>query len=263
MARIRTIKPEFWTDEKIVELPMTARLLFIGLWNLCDDHGRMEYSPKRIKLQLFPSDKIDVAQICGDLRRNGQIILYSVEGKEYLQVTNFKKHQQIKDGSRSSKFPEPPAEIFCANLHESPQIAQNSQEGKGKEGKGKDQGKEGTAQSALEILFEEFWKVYPKKKSKGDALKAFATIEPKPDEQLVATMIATIERAKTSEQWRSSGGQYIPYPATWLRDKGWLDEFECEVVQEEKPKVLWKTDLNGQPIYDVRGNLIPLQAGES
>jgi len=54
MPRIRTIKPEFWTDDKIVELSFPARLLFIGLWNFCDDWGRMEYKPKSIKLRIFP-----------------------------------------------------------------------------------------------------------------------------------------------------------------------------------------------------------------
>ena len=39
MARIRTIKPEFWTSEQVVDCSPTARLLFIGLWNFCDDGG--------------------------------------------------------------------------------------------------------------------------------------------------------------------------------------------------------------------------------
>jgi hypothetical protein len=46
MARIRTIRPEFWTSEQVTECSMPARLLFIGLWNFCDDGGRMPYSPK-------------------------------------------------------------------------------------------------------------------------------------------------------------------------------------------------------------------------
>jgi hypothetical protein len=37
-------------------------------------------------------------------------------------------------------------------------------------------------------------------------------------------MIATIERAKKSEEWRREMGKYIPYPATWLNAKGWEDE---------------------------------------
>ena len=71
--------------------------------------------------------------------------------------------------------------------------------------------------------FEKFWEVYPKKKSKGQAEKAWNAI--KPDEQLVAIMIATIERAKKTADWQKDGGQFIPYPATWLRAKGWEDEF--------------------------------------
>lgn len=146
MARIRTIKPEFWTDEKIVELKPYARLLFIGLWNLCDDHGRMDYSPKRIKLQIFPADKVDVAEICGELRHSALINIYSVEGREYIEIINFKKHQHLKDNHRPSKFPDPPAEICAENLSELPQ---NAQEGKGREGiqegKGKDPGGEGSA----------------------------------------------------------------------------------------------------------------------
>ncbi len=70
--------------------------------------------------------------------------------------------------------------------------------------------------------FETFWKIYPKKKSKGQAEKAWKAT--KPDEQLLATMIATIERATKSEDWLKEGGKWIPYPATWLNAKGWADE---------------------------------------
>lgn len=107
----------------------------MGLWNLCDDHGRMEYSEKRIKLQLFPADKIDVAKICGELREKGMICIYQVEGREYLQVSNFRKHQQIKDGDRASKFPEPTSEDLRNSARFS---AQKTLEWKGKEGKGKE-----------------------------------------------------------------------------------------------------------------------------
>lgn len=76
-----------------------------------------------------------------------------------------------------------------------------------------------------EQLFDEFWAQYPKKRSKGQAEKAWVKIQPQPDEQLVDRMIAAIERAKKSEEWRKENGRYIPYPATWLNAKGWEDEF--------------------------------------
>jgi hypothetical protein len=69
--------------------------------------------------------------------------------------------------------------------------------------------------------FSRFWAAYPKKKSKGDAERAFKTI--KPSEQLLETMLQAIERAKTSVDWLKEGGQFIPYPASWLRAKGWED----------------------------------------
>ena len=74
-----------------------------------------------------------------------------------------------------------------------------------------------------EELFARFWAAYPKKRSKGQAEKAWAKLQP--DEQLVETMLATLERAKKSEEWRKENGRYIPYPASWLNAKGWEDEY--------------------------------------
>lgn len=71
--------------------------------------------------------------------------------------------------------------------------------------------------------FDKFWEAYPKKKSKGDAEKAFKAL--KIDDPTLSVILEVIEKAKASEEWSKDGGQYIPYPATWLRAKGWLDEF--------------------------------------
>jgi len=73
-----------------------------------------------------------------------------------------------------------------------------------------------------ENLFDVFWQAYPKKKSKGDAEKAWKSINP--GKELVATMVNHLAQAKTSREWTKDGGQFIPYPATWLRAKGWEDE---------------------------------------
>lgn len=105
MARIRTIKPDFWTDEKIVELSAFARLLFIGLWNFADDEGRMTYSPKKIKMQVFPADSLDISALFGEIRRESLIDVYIVDDIEYLQIKNFAVHQKI-DKRTSSKIPE-------------------------------------------------------------------------------------------------------------------------------------------------------------
>lgn len=108
MARIRTIKPEFWTDEKVVALTPLARLLFIGMWNFVDDEGRGEYSPSRLKLQILPADSADSSMLLGEIRREELILVYSVDGKEYFQVRNFAKHQKV-DKRTPSKYPPPPS----------------------------------------------------------------------------------------------------------------------------------------------------------
>ena len=107
MARIRTVKPEIWTDEKFVELSPFARLFFIGLFNFADDEGRMEFSEKRLKMQIFPADNLEVAPICAELRRIALINIYSFENKEFLQISGFEKHQKI-DKRRPSKYPPAP-----------------------------------------------------------------------------------------------------------------------------------------------------------
>jgi len=77
-----------------------------------------------------------------------------------------------------------------------------------------------------DLLFEKFYQAYPKKRSKGKALNAWGKISPPPDEQLVAQMVATIERVKTLDEWKKDSGKFIPHPATWLNAQGWLDEIE-------------------------------------
>ena len=81
---------------------------------------------------------------------------------------------------------------------------------------------------AMAASFERFWLVYPKKRNKGDALKAWKSL--KPGEQLVTAILAAVERAKTSVQWRKDEGQFIPYPASWLRARGWEDEERVDIV---------------------------------
>ena len=105
---IRSIKPEFWTDETIVELSMAARLLFIGTWNFTDHKGRMEFSVKRIKMLVFPGElNIDIPPLLAELQRENLISIYDVDNKRYLQVNNFEKHQKIDSRYANSKIPPP------------------------------------------------------------------------------------------------------------------------------------------------------------
>ncbi|MFZ5230568.1 hypothetical protein ACOY6S_07775 [Enterobacter bugandensis] len=102
MARIRTIKPEFWTDEKVVECSFEARLMFIGMFNFADDKGNLVRSPKRIKMQIFPADMIDCEPLIKELSGAGLISEYSVSGVEYIHIDGFSKHQKINRPSATT-----------------------------------------------------------------------------------------------------------------------------------------------------------------
>lgn len=95
MARIRTIKPEFWTDEKVVQLPFQARLLFIGMWNFADDDGYLDDEPERLRLQILPADALD-AELLVDLLVAAELIeRIEVPDGRILRLPNFAKHQKV------------------------------------------------------------------------------------------------------------------------------------------------------------------------
>lgn len=98
MARIRTIKPEFWTSEQVMECDPLSRLLFIGIWNFCDDAGNHPMSEKTLKALVFPADDIDsttIRRLIDDLSTNGLLSLYTHSGKPYLHVNGW-HHQKIE-----------------------------------------------------------------------------------------------------------------------------------------------------------------------
>jgi hypothetical protein len=110
MARIRTIKPEFWTSEQVVECSPTARLLFVGIWNFCDDRGIHPASERRVKMEVFPGDDFTVEQIRGfidELIQQHLLVEYEVDGSVFWLVNGFTKHQKID--KPTCRFPEPDA----------------------------------------------------------------------------------------------------------------------------------------------------------
>lgn len=107
MARIRSVKPEFWTSEQVMECSPTARLLFIGMWNFCDDAGIHPASAKTLKAEVFPGDDIPVAEVQGlvnELIANELMVEYESAGKRYWLVTGW-HHQKIE--KPNFKHPKP------------------------------------------------------------------------------------------------------------------------------------------------------------
>lgn len=107
MARARNIKPGFFKNEILGEMPMEARMLFIGLWTLADREGRLEDRPKRIKMELFPYDSFDVDPMLSRLQADGFLTRYEVGGFRFIQIENFVKHQDPHYKEKASEIPPP------------------------------------------------------------------------------------------------------------------------------------------------------------
>lgn len=141
MARIRTIKPDYWTSDRVGECSPTARLLFIATWNFADDEGGLDRSAKQLKAQAFPYDQIDCEPLIQELLKVGLLVEYEANGKKYLHIKGFGVHQKIEKKARA-RFP-----IYKESMRthrgvgeESGSSAVSSLEGNGMEWKGTKEG---------------------------------------------------------------------------------------------------------------------------
>lgn len=107
MSRSRNIKPGFFKNEELSELPFEYRILFQGLWCEADREGRLEDRPKRLKAEIFPYDNVDVAAGLAALAASGFIHRYIVDGHGYVEILNFAKHQNPHKKEAASSFPPP------------------------------------------------------------------------------------------------------------------------------------------------------------
>ncbi|WP_316851196.1 hypothetical protein [Pedobacter agri] len=149
MARIRSIKPDFFKHEDLAELPAMVRLLFIGLWTQADREGKLENRPKRLKIEIFPYDDFDINEGLDLLEKNGFILRYSAPSQHsestmqaqcnnsastFISIISFAKHQQPNSKEARSTIPNP---VFTqAPCKHSANTVLASQEGEWKEENG-------------------------------------------------------------------------------------------------------------------------------
>lgn len=106
MARSRNIKPGFFTNDELAECSPLARLLFAGLWTIADKEGRLDDRPKKIKALVLPFDNVNCDDCLKQLHDRQFINRYSVEGNAYIQIANWKKHQNPHCKEAASEIPE-------------------------------------------------------------------------------------------------------------------------------------------------------------
>lgn len=231
MARARNIKPGLFKNEVLGVADPLVTLLFEGLWLLADREGRLEDRPLRIKAEIFPyRDGLDIESLLNWLVDNEFIVRYTCEGKRYIQVNNFDKHQNPHKNEAPSEIP-----AFSEGCTTSEKIGTTSE-------------KIGSARAdslipdslipdslqppcappardddaTSEDLFAKFYRLYPNKKGKANALKAWKKL--KLTDDLINQIFDGLGRYCVSADWLKDGGQFVPHPATWLNGRRWEDE---------------------------------------
>lgn len=196
MARIRTVKPEFFRHELLQDLEITHQgkypmLVFAGLWGHCDKAGRFEWKPRTLKLDILPFMAFDMAETLTILEQAKLIERYTVEGREYGLIPSFSEHQRIggKEAEGPEKYPAPNREATGkkrGSTREATGIA--GREGKGREEEGKGERQQRSLGSRL-----------PADWQPSELLTAWAGKE-RPDLDLKATI------ANFKDHWASASG---------------------------------------------------------
>lgn len=108
MARIRSIKPDLFTDDDLGALPIAVRYLYIGLILHADKAGRLDDRPMKLKALILPYDAVDINNGLNQLAAKSYIYRYIVGGRHYLQIRSWDKHQKPHPKEQESTRPEMP-----------------------------------------------------------------------------------------------------------------------------------------------------------
>jgi len=236
-VRIRSTKPEFWRSERIAALSWDARLVLKGLESYVDDNGVGKDDISLIVTDVFPRDLVAspretvarVSEAISELHSHGFVHRYEANGTRLLFISWWESVQRI-DKPGKGRFPRPDGttEYRESVIGDAPRESVASPRESVAPGT-EEQGNRGTdtpapatpsrATSAADDRFDEFWDLYPKKRDKGHAKKAWKTATKKTDPQDI------IDGLRRQLPLLTQGDpKFIPYGATWLNGERWADE---------------------------------------
>lgn len=279
MARIRSIKPGFWTDSKIVRLSCWARLFYIGTWNfaLCEK-GHLPDDAFELKLQILPADNVNVEEILEELLVAGRIERRKTDdGSTYLMITRLPNHNK-SDARWATRC------HYCneENSEEKETSRRNSGEarrevgehaekqprkGIGREGKGYISASDEPMQEHDSFTLQEplteptfqtgsdqdprwvqFWAVYPRKQGREEAREAWTnhvlgkgTYKGEPIKKADADriMAGVIAYAARVKRERTER-KHIKMAQGWLNGRRWEEELDnANEVDETRGVDIW------------------------
>ena len=227
MARYRRIKPEFWSDDKVIELTHSARLFFIGLWNFADDTGFHKNNPRQLKAEIFPADDISIDDVLDILRLlyEQSLIAYN-DDQSLIKVKGFLSHQKI-DRPQPSKYvfvEGEPGQIVehSTNIRRTIVNTTKLKEVKLKEVKLNKDGQ------ILKEAFDQLWIIYPKKQKKARCSRVFKALNKTNREACIRGVKRYIK------YWELNGTSlsHIPLLSSFINDARWDDELDMSKSQD-------------------------------
>lgn len=236
MARMRSVKPEFWSDQDLAHLSRDTRLLYIGLWNLADEHSRLRGDPRYVKGQLFPYDDDltpdDIDKMLCRLADDGKAVRYTISGAAYLFLPNLARHQRLETDKVPSRLPGPPDadepepvspsranlsapdadELSLKHVAGSREHVAGSREHVGLRGRVR------ADPTRADADFDRFWQTYPRREAKAAARKAWDKAIGSVDPDRV---LAGAERYRDDP---NRDPKFTKHAATWLNAACWDDD---------------------------------------
>jgi hypothetical protein len=283
MARIRSIKPEFWTDPDVVAMPMETRLFFIGCWNHADDFGVLRDDPERLRLQIMPADQVNAVAIIDELvERRHLLRMTAPDGTKVLVVRTFCVHQKIDkravgrwghpdDFTPASPAGSPPPPTNPAQNPPKPTKTHPGGGGTGGEGTGGEQhSRASTGSQALVIVpdasppsatgatmddrFEAFWSLYPNKSRSGKLAtrKAWDKARKRADPDLIHASL--VEHLSPASEWAITT-DFVPGAARWLNEGRYLSP-------PPKPRRPSGRDRPADNLAKIEASLARMNAGQ-
>jgi hypothetical protein len=235
MARIRTVKPEFFRHEQLFEAEketgLPLRLAFIGLWTAADRDGRFRWQPRALKLDCLPYDDADFSRVLDALATRGLVVAYEVDGVKYGHIPTWQKHQVINNREMASNIPAPNVNNVLtrdARVDDATATPLVHTQGEGKGREEEEEGKELTSAKSrpkANADFEELKRKFPKRL--GDYKWALAERKfnslVKTGVPSSAILAAVSVLYETHRKLGNIGTQFVPMPATWLNSEDFLE----------------------------------------
>ena len=240
----RIIKESICTSDNLDQLSAFQETMFYRLLVNCDDYGRMDARPKILAAKLFPLKDIRTSQIEEGLRALTSaelVIIYEVDGKPFLQMKTWERHQQIR--AKKSKYPSPesgnivsdstckqmiaddskcPRNPIQSESNPNPESESNSNPVSVCNARAREGAVGNPQPSPKPDRWEEFWDAYPRK-SGGDIREACMEYLKAIDAGADPAVLIAAAKALAARTDRDTF-RYLPKAEKWLRNRGWLEK---------------------------------------